>query len=117
MSDARETRRRKFFDALKLACKIAAKRAARSVVLVGRPIEQGMAISCRTEGRGTTELRFYLRSGYTIFLVDKLGQEIIVGVLDDDRVPDKIARAIGSKLANTLGGDDEAGPDVVRFQI
>jgi hypothetical protein len=97
-ADARETRRRKFFEVFKLACQIAAKRAAGCVVLVRRPIETGMAISCRTEGWGAIELRFYLRSGYTIFLVDKLGEEVIVGVLDDDGVHDKIARAIGSKL-------------------
>jgi hypothetical protein len=98
MSDARETRRRKFFEVLELACKIAAKGAAGGVVLVSRPIEKGMAISCRTEGWGTIELRFYVRTDYTIFLVDKLGEEVIVSVLDDDDVQDKIARAIGSKL-------------------
>jgi hypothetical protein len=98
MSDAPETRRRKFFGVFKLACQIAARRAAGNVVLVSRPIEEGMAISCQVEGRGTIELRFYIRLDDTIFLVDKLGDEVIVGVLDDDGVRDKIVRAIGSKL-------------------
>jgi hypothetical protein len=99
MSDARETRRRKFLYVFKLACEIATKKAvARNVVLVSRPICDGVAINCRTEGWGNTELRFYVRSDYTIFLVDELGEEVIVGVLDDDSVHDKIARAIGSKL-------------------
>jgi hypothetical protein len=104
MSDARETRRRKIFDALKLACKIAAKRTAGGVVLVNRPIDEGMAISCRTKSRGTIEFRLYVRSDCTIFLVDESGEETIVGVLDDDGVPDKIAHAIyrnGRRSART----------------
>jgi hypothetical protein len=98
MSDARETRQRRIFDVFKLACQIAARRAAQNVVLVSRPIEEGTAISCQVEGWGTIELRFYARPDDTIFLVDKLGEEVIVGVLDDDDVHDKLARAIESKL-------------------
>jgi hypothetical protein len=88
----------KFLMFSNLPAKIAARRAAGNVVLVSRPIKEGMAISCQVKEWGTIELRFYVRSDDTIFLLDKLAEEVIVGVLDDDGVQDKIARAIGSKL-------------------
>ena len=57
-----------------------------------------MEIGCQVKDRSTVELRFYVRSDDTIFLVDKFGEEVIVGVLDVDSAQDKIACAIGSKL-------------------
>jgi hypothetical protein len=98
MFDARETGRHKFFDVFNLACQIVARRTPGNVVLVTRPIEEGMAISCQAKGWRTIELRFYVRSDDTIFLVHKFGEEVIIGVLDDDSVPGKIARSIVSKL-------------------
>jgi hypothetical protein len=71
-------------------------------VLVSRPIAEGLAISCQVEGWGIIELRFYARSDDTIFLVDKLGEEVIVGVLDDDGVQDKIAGTIVGKYCSHI---------------
>ena len=86
--------RRKTLNVFKLACEIATKRAVpRNTILVSRPFNNGVAINYKTEG-----LRFYVRSDYTIFLVNKLGKEIIVGMLDDDGIHYKIARVIESKL-------------------
>ena len=98
MSDARDRRRRKFVEVFNLACQIAARKAEGNVVLVSRPIQEGAAVSCRAQGQSATELRFYVRSDDIIFLVQKVGEEIIVGSLNDDEVKGQIANAIVSNL-------------------
>lgn len=98
MSDTPKRSSRKFSDVCNLACQIATKKAAGKVVLVSRRINEGIAINCRPEGGGTLELRLYIRADNNIFLVQKLGEEVRVGTLNDDDVQHQVAEAIISRL-------------------
>ena len=99
MPNAQEGRRQKIVDVFNLACQMAKRKTAKELVLICRPIEGGMAITCRAEDRSIIELRFYVRSDDNIFLVDKLGQEAAIGMLDDDVIQNQIADAIVNKTA------------------
>lgn len=98
MSNIRAERRQKINAIFNLTCQIATKETAREVVLICRPIDTGVAITCRAEDRSIIGLRFYLRLDDNVVLVRKLDEEVVIGKLDNAGIQDRIAGTILNNL-------------------